>query len=161
MREHRAPADDAAMQGEVCRRSHSITRQNGLELTPRFQPLHGKANEADLLGARLLGLDCQPLAALGTPGIDHCTTATGFHANQEAMGTGTANFGGLISAFHGNPRDLTRVIRSALNYRRFSASRKTWTSSGPRLRFPCSRPDPKNITQILYPQGRTALWINS
>ena len=47
-----------------------------------------------------LRLDSQTLAALGATGIDHCATATGFHANEEAVGTCAANFGGLVSAFH-------------------------------------------------------------
>jgi hypothetical protein len=52
-------------------------------------------------------LDSQSLAALGTAGIDHRTTATGLHANQEAVSAGAADLGGLVSAFHfENPKGL-------------------------------------------------------
>jgi hypothetical protein len=45
-------------------------------------------------------LDSQTFAALGAACVDHSTAATGLHADQEAMGTRTANFGRLVSAFH-------------------------------------------------------------
>ena len=45
-------------------------------------------------------LDSQTLAALGTARVDHSAATTGFHANQKAMGTGTAGFGGLVGALH-------------------------------------------------------------
>jgi hypothetical protein len=45
-------------------------------------------------------LDSQTLAALGAACVDHGTAATGFHANQETVGTGAACFGWLIGAFH-------------------------------------------------------------
>jgi hypothetical protein len=45
-------------------------------------------------------LDSQALAAFGTTCVDHRTATTGFHANQKTVGTGTTDFGGLISAFH-------------------------------------------------------------
>ena len=47
-------------------------------------------------------LDGQTLAAFGAACIDHGAATTGFHANQKAMGTGAADFGGLVSAFHSN-----------------------------------------------------------
>jgi hypothetical protein len=47
-----------------------------------------------------LKLDSQALAAFGATRVDHCATTTGFHANQKTMGTGAADFGGLVSAFH-------------------------------------------------------------
>jgi hypothetical protein len=45
-------------------------------------------------------LDSQALAAFGAARIDHSTATTGFHANQKTVGTGAADFGGLVSAFH-------------------------------------------------------------
>ena len=45
-------------------------------------------------------LDSQTLAAFGAACIDHGTTTAGLHANQEAVGTGAADFGRLVSAFH-------------------------------------------------------------
>ena len=46
-------------------------------------------------------LNGQPFAALGAPCIDHGTTTACLHANEKTVGAGTANFGRLISAFHG------------------------------------------------------------
>jgi hypothetical protein len=46
------------------------------------------------------GLDSQALAALGTARVDHSAAATGLHADQKAMGTGAADFGRLVCAFH-------------------------------------------------------------
>jgi hypothetical protein len=45
-------------------------------------------------------LDSQALAALGAACIDHGATTTGLHANQKTVGTGAADFGRLVSAFH-------------------------------------------------------------
>jgi hypothetical protein len=45
-------------------------------------------------------LDSQTLAAFGTTCIDHSATATGFHANQKAVGTGATCLGWLVGAFH-------------------------------------------------------------
>ena len=44
--------------------------------------------------------DSQAFTAFGATGIDHGTTTAGFHADQKAMGTRTACFRGLVSAFH-------------------------------------------------------------
>lgn len=51
-------------------------------------------------------LDGEALAALGTARIDDCAAAAGLHANEEAVGTGAANFGRLVCAFHSD-LDLT------------------------------------------------------
>jgi hypothetical protein len=52
-------------------------------------------------------LDGQALAALGAAGVDYGTATACFHANQKTVGAGTANLGGLVSAFHfGNPKGL-------------------------------------------------------
>ena len=45
-------------------------------------------------------LDSQALAAFGAACVDHSAATAGFHANQEAVGAGATNFGGLVSAFH-------------------------------------------------------------
>jgi hypothetical protein len=45
-------------------------------------------------------LDSEAFTAFGAAGVDNGAATTGFHADQKAMGTGAANFGGLISAFH-------------------------------------------------------------
>ena len=45
-------------------------------------------------------LDGEALAALGAACVDHGAAAAGLHADQEPMGAGAANFGGLVSAFH-------------------------------------------------------------
>jgi hypothetical protein len=45
-------------------------------------------------------LDSQTLAAFGAACVDHSAAATGFHANQKAVGTGATCFGWLVGAFH-------------------------------------------------------------
>jgi hypothetical protein len=45
-------------------------------------------------------LDSQAFATFGATGVDDSATATGFHANQKAMGTGATDFGRLVGAFH-------------------------------------------------------------
>jgi len=45
-------------------------------------------------------LDSQTFTALGAACVDHSTAATGFHANQETVGTGATCFGWLVGAFH-------------------------------------------------------------
>ena len=57
---------------------------------------------------RNLRLDSQALAAFGAARIDDRTATAGLHANKKAMGAGTTNFGGLVSAFHfGIPNRLS------------------------------------------------------
>jgi hypothetical protein len=51
-----------------------------------------------LLHARYL--DGQTLTAFGAARVDYSAATAGFHANQKTMGTGAANLGGLVSAFH-------------------------------------------------------------
>ena len=45
-------------------------------------------------------LDGQTLAALGAASVDDGTAAAGLHTYEEAVGTGAADFGSLVSAFH-------------------------------------------------------------
>jgi hypothetical protein len=45
-------------------------------------------------------LDGQTLATFGAASVDDCTATASLHADQEAMGTGTAGLGGLVSTFH-------------------------------------------------------------
>jgi hypothetical protein len=66
-----------------------------LELGAGAQSLHGSDRRR---GA--YRLDSQAFTAFGATCVDHCAAATGFHADQEAMGAGAADFGGLVSAFH-------------------------------------------------------------
>jgi len=40
------------------------------------------------------------MPALGATGANHCTTATGGHTNEKAMGALAANYRRLIGAFH-------------------------------------------------------------
>ena len=85
-------------------------------------------------------LDSQALAALGAARIDHCAATASLHANQKTMGACTADFGGLVSAFHVNfPKRLSgyphllhkekrhecrsiapNTIRGTRHYRKFS-----------------------------------------
>jgi hypothetical protein len=45
-------------------------------------------------------LDSQTLAAFGAACVDHSATATGFHADQKAVGTGATCLRWLVGAFH-------------------------------------------------------------
>jgi hypothetical protein len=58
--------------------------------------------------ARALALDGQALAALGAACVEHGTATTGFHTHQKTVGTGAADFGGLVGAFHVGPVDARR-----------------------------------------------------
>ena len=57
-------------------------------------------SEISAARARRTRLDGQTLAALGATCVDHSAATAGFHANQKTVGTGAANFGRLVSAFH-------------------------------------------------------------
>jgi hypothetical protein len=46
------------------------------------------------------GLDSQALTALGTARVDDGAATAGLHANQKTVGTGAADFGRLVCAFH-------------------------------------------------------------
>jgi len=69
--------------------------------TPELKPLETKQLPqvvADQISFK--GLDSQALAALGTARVNHGAATTGLHADQETVGTGAADFGRLVSAFH-------------------------------------------------------------
>ena len=51
----------------------------------------------------------QTLAALGTACVDDGTATTAFHAHQETVGTGAADFGRLVGALHGGAQYLLGV----------------------------------------------------
>ena len=87
-------------------------------------------------------LDSQTLAALGTARVDHSAATSGFHANQKAMGTGSAGFGGLVGALHEKFSLLLKVfIRETHHYLK-----------NPSPLFPC----PSRRPRI----GDQRLWIN-
>ena len=46
-------------------------------------------------------LDGEAFAALGAACVDHGTTTTGLHTDEEAVCAGAANLGRLVGAFHG------------------------------------------------------------
>ena len=91
-----------AVQNKMCGGSYFIASEHSLELAPRFQSMHRKTRISPALPQMSDATDShrQALAALGAARIDNSTTTTCFHANQEAMGAGPANFGGLVRAFH-------------------------------------------------------------
>src|SRR6476659_8084326 len=67
-------------------------------------------------GAAGAGLDSQSLAALGPPRVDHGPSAPALHANEEAVRTGTSDFGSLVGSFHGGSPKCARrdsVVRDA------------------------------------------------
>ncbi len=57
--------------------------------------------------------DSQTLAALGAASVDDGAAATGLHANQKAVGTGAAHFGGLVGAFHVASRENPALSRKS------------------------------------------------
>ena len=84
----------------ACRGS---TGQSRLELCSRLQSLQFEATPEVQFNRALLSQsdsDRQTFAPFGATGVDNGAAATGFHANQEAVCTGAANLGGLVSAFH-------------------------------------------------------------
>ena len=95
------------MQGKVCRLSKHLACQYGLKFGSKKKPLQVSALRRSaltlLLRARARqASDCQTFTTLGAACINHSATATGFHANQKAMGPCAANFRGLVCAFHVN-----------------------------------------------------------
>jgi len=93
------------------RTGHSTASQYCLKLASRFQSLHFEAASEREVSCALFGpseSDRQTLAAFGATSVYHGTAAAGFHSNQEAVSTGAANLGGLVSAFHfENPKGLS------------------------------------------------------
>jgi hypothetical protein len=74
------------------------------------------------VGLSRYDLDSQTLAALGAASVDHSATATGFHADQKAVGASATNFGRLVCAFHfGNPKRLKQLIAWRVGARARSA----------------------------------------
>jgi hypothetical protein len=107
---------------------------------------------------RPLKSDSQTFATLGAAGVDHGPAATSLHAYQEAVSTGSANLGRLVSAFHmENPKVINdqpatnlaashRLVvpnegRVTLDYRKLSQLRQYLTlhtacTTGTLRRFP-------------------------
>jgi hypothetical protein len=82
---------------------HSTTSQDSLKLASRFQSLHFERAPQELFSYALrrpLKSDGQTFATLGAAGVDYGPAATSLHAYQEAVSTGAANLGRLVSAFH-------------------------------------------------------------
>jgi hypothetical protein len=108
------------VQRKVRRFRSNACGHDRLKVGPGLESFHGQA--VQWIGP-VLGLDRQTLAAFGATCVDHRTAATGLHADQKAMGTGTAGLGGLVSAFHrgsnlerslnnkGNPK-LSQIFRT-------------------------------------------------
>ena len=104
----------AAVQSEMRRAGHCGTCQDGLELLSLLEPLQGPdpvrvgdvgrgSGQVENAGRDAAGgsaLDGQTLAALGAARVDDGAATAGLHADQEAVGTGAAHLGGLVSTFH-------------------------------------------------------------
>ena len=102
------------MQGEVGCSGRSGLRSQGLKLAFSLEPFHvrsmlvaleRKSREGGGFDRALEGLslnlsDRQALASLGASCIDHRASSAGFHADQKAVGTRPAYFGGLVGTFH-------------------------------------------------------------
>ena len=64
------------------------------------------------VAGRSRGSDRQTLAALGAARLDDSTAASRLHADQKTVRAGTADFGGLIGAFHGKSLPVAAKPRS-------------------------------------------------
>ena len=99
-------------------------------------------------------LDGQAFAAFGATRIDDRTATTGLHTNKKAVGAGTTDFGGLVSAFHfGIPNRLSfgtlpfktavlgqialNTIRGTVDYGKFSQAGQGLTSGMHRSTVGC------------------------
>lgn len=91
---------------------------------------------------REAGLDSQTLAALGATCVDDSAATAGLHANEEPVGACAADFGRLVSAFHGIPNGPFRAQCELLNARRVG------------LFTPTQSREPRIITNFLN-QGNT------
>ena len=88
-------------------------------------------SETDSKESPARGLDSQALAALGAARVDHGATATGLHADQEAVGTGAAGLGTLVSAFHAEPLDGPAAPDARPFGQGDSGGRKRWKGLTP------------------------------
>src|SRR3954466_12048613 len=78
----------------------------------------------------------QALAALGAARVDDGTAATGLHADQEAVGTRAAHFGGLVGAFHGDVFPGNPGLSAIWP----TPARKRWAPSPGTMGAPCRKP---------------------
>ena len=92
--------EGCAMQHEMRGPGDGAACHRCLELCPGLEPLHGVGRRRLRWRKRRGGSGGQALAALGAASVDDGTASTGLHANQEAVGTRAAHFGGLVGAFH-------------------------------------------------------------
>jgi hypothetical protein len=105
-------------------------------------------------------LDSQTLAALGAACIDHSAAATGFHANQKAVGTGATCLGWLVGAFHNSsfvPNAMNQLWakpKIIANFR--AAGKSTFFQNTERFCVPIT-------SDVVYDALRTRLgmWISS
>jgi hypothetical protein len=90
------------MHGEMSCSGDCRACQNSLVLLSRFQPLHLQATPKGLSAQHQTepASDRQTLATLRAARVDHSAATPGLHADQKTMGTGTTDFGRLVSAFH-------------------------------------------------------------
>ena len=87
----------------MSRARNGSTGQSRLELCSRLQSLQFEATPEVQFNRALSSRpdsDGQTFAPFGATGVDDGAAATRFHATQEAVCTGAANLGGLVSAFH-------------------------------------------------------------
>ena len=84
------------MHGEMGRSGDCRACQNSLVLLSRFQPLHLQATPKGLSAQH----QTKPASDLRAARVDHSAATPSLHADQKAMGTGTTDFGRLVSAFH-------------------------------------------------------------
>ena len=105
-------------------------------------------------------LDSQTLAAFGATCIDHSATATGFHANQKAVGTGATCLRRLVGAFHNSsfePKAANQLWAKPKIIANFRAIGK----SGHFNAFGCSRVDSPKMWFMMPNRMHSGMWISS
>jgi hypothetical protein len=95
------------------------------------------------------GSDGQALSPFGTSGVDDGPAAAGLHADEKAMGARAADFGGLISAFHGWLSEARERQR-----RRVAGRRWLWALERATEDYNKKRPCRQPMTLARFASGR-------
>jgi hypothetical protein len=105
-------------------------------------------------------LDSQTLAAFGAACVDHSAAATGFHANQKAVGTGATCLRRLVGAFHNSsfvPNATNQLWAKPKIIANFRALGKFTHFNA----FGCSRVESGKMWFMMSEQMHCGMWISS
>jgi hypothetical protein len=104
------------------RAGYAMASEHSPELAVRLEALHNAADVCRVLSVSCDWSDRETLATLGAAGVDDSPTTTGLHANEKAMGTGPADLGRLVSAFHDNKSCSVAALGRVRPSARFSGN---------------------------------------